>query len=107
MAVDNTGTGHDVRDVRRSTGIVDSVETSTGPAWLDVAHCASNLAMRHGSLAGQRFAAAYTRLTGVPREHDWEVMDLVGFLPPPGRESMFDEPPQHARLEEHLAWAMA
>lgn len=88
------------------TGVVDWVETSTGPAWLDVAHCSSNLALRHGSPAGQRFAAAYTQVTGVSREPYWEVMDIVGFLPPPGRRPMFDDPAQLARLDEHLAWAM-
>lgn len=85
------------------TGIVDWVETSTGPAWLDVAHCSSNIALRHGTEAAQRFAAAYTRLTGVERGPYWDVMDVVGFLPPPGREPMFDDPTQLARLEEHLA----
>jgi len=76
------------------------------PAWLDVAHCSTNLALRHGSPVGQRFASAYTRLTGVQRDPYWEVMDVVGFLPPPGREPMFDDPTQLARLEEHLAWAI-
>lgn len=89
------------------TGIVDWVETSTGPAWLDVAHCSSNLALRHGWEVGQRFAAAYTRITGVEREPFWDVMDIVGFLPPPGRPPMFDDPAQLARLEEHLAWVLA
>lgn len=88
------------------TGVVDWVETSTGPAWLDVAHCSTNLALRHGSPVGQRFAAAYTRLTGVQREPYWDVMDVVGFLPPPGRKPMFDDPTQLVRLEEHLAWAI-
>jgi len=87
--------------------VVDWVETSTGPAWLDVAHCASNLAVRHGTVAGQRFAAAYTRRTGVRREPYWDVMDVVGFLPPPGRKPMFDKPGQLRRLEEHLAWCLA
>ena len=80
------------------TGVVDWVETSTGPAWLDVAHCSSNLALRHGSPTGQRFAAAYTRLSGVQRVAYWEVMDIVGFLPPPGRKVMFDDPGELARL---------
>ena len=90
----------------RVTGVVDWVETSTGPAWLDVAHCSSNLALRHGTQAGQRFAAAYTRLTGVEPEPYWDVMDVVGFLPPPGRKPMFDDPAQLLRLEEHLVWAL-
>ena len=89
------------------TGIVDWVETSTGPAWLDVAHCSSNLALRHGTEVAQRFAAAYTLLTGVPHEPYWDVMDIVGFLPPPGRKPMFDDPAQLARLEEHLTRVLA
>lgn len=89
------------------TGVVDWVETSTGPAWLDVAHCSSILALRHGTAAAQRFAAAYSRLTGVVREPYWDVMDVVGFLPPPGREPLFSDPVQLGRLEEHLAWVLA
>lgn len=88
------------------TGVVDWVETSTGPAWLDVAHCASHLALQHGTHAGQRFAAAYTRFTGVERTPYWDVMDVVGFLPAPGREPIFDDPAQLARLEQHLEWAL-
>lgn len=89
------------------TGVVDWVETSTGPAWLDVAHFASNLAMRHGTKTGQRFAAAYSRRTGTERDIFWDVMDIVGFLPPPGRKPMFHEPEQLRRLEEHLEWALS
>lgn len=89
------------------TGVVDWVETSTGPAWLDVAHCASNLALRHGTVTAQKFASAYTRRTGLVREPYWEVMDIVGFLPPPGRTIMFDDPVQLRRLEDHLAWCLA
>ena len=33
------------------SGVVDWVETSIGPAWLDVAHCCTNLAIGHGSEA--------------------------------------------------------
>lgn len=68
----------------RVGGVVDWVETSTGPAWLDVAHGASNLALRHGPDEAARFAAAYVAETGRAREPWWEVLDVVGFLPPPG-----------------------
>lgn len=68
----------------RVSGVVDWVETSTGPAWLDVAHGASNLALRHGPGEAARFAAAYAGETGRAREPWWEVLDVVGFLPPPG-----------------------
>jgi aminoglycoside phosphotransferase (APT) family kinase protein len=73
-------------------GVVDWVETSTGPADLDVAHCASNLATLHGADVGQAFTAAYTRAGGeLADERDarvyWRLLDLVGFLPAGGRES--------------------
>jgi hypothetical protein len=68
----------------RVGGVVDWVETSTGPAWLDVAHGASNLALRHGPGEAARFAASYAATTGRAREPYWEVLDVVGFLPPPG-----------------------
>lgn len=66
------------------SGVVDWVETSTGPAWLDVAHGASNVALRHGPDRAARFAAAYAGETGRVRQPWWEVLDVVGFLPPPG-----------------------
>jgi aminoglycoside/choline kinase family phosphotransferase len=68
----------------RVGGVVDWVETSTGPAWLDVAHGASNLALRHGPARAATFAASYAATTGRAREAYWEVLDVVGFLPPPG-----------------------
>lgn len=68
----------------RVGGVVDWVETSTGPAWLDVAHGASNVALRQGPREAAGFAAAYTAATGRGREPYWEVLDVVGFLPPPG-----------------------
>ena len=45
-------------------GVVDWVETSIGPAWLDVAHCSTNLAIMHGNDAADGFAAAYTNAPG-------------------------------------------
>lgn len=99
----------------RVTAVVDWVETSWGPAGLDVAHTANNLAMLHGTEAATRFTSAYHRLTGDPRgEEDhryWNVMDIVGYLPDPvkvaqpwrehGREISDDL--ARSRLEERLA----
>jgi len=70
----------------RVTGLVDWVETSAGPADLDVAHCVSNTAGTHGVETALRFRAAYVDAGGV-LDHDadvgryWQLMDLVGFLP--------------------------
>lgn len=85
------------------SGIVDWVETSTGPAWLDVAHCATNLALVHGTEVADRFADAYVTTTGRPPQPYFDVMDVVGFLPPPGRASFVTEPAEFVRLEERLA----
>jgi aminoglycoside phosphotransferase (APT) family kinase protein len=84
------------------TGVVDWVETSWGPAWLDVAHCATNLALEHGTAVAERFAAAYVARTGHAPEPYFDVMDVVGFLPPPGRETRITDPVQQRYLEERL-----
>ncbi|MDO9457015.1 aminoglycoside phosphotransferase family protein [Nocardioides sp.] len=89
------------------TGVVDWVETSTGPAWLDVAHAGTNLAVRADLAAADAFSAAYTALTGRPAVGYWEVMDVVGFLPPPGRPAFFTAPAELRRLEERLVAALA
>ena len=50
----------------RITGVVDWVETSWGPAGLDVAHCATYLALLHGPEAATRFVAAYGAVDARP-----------------------------------------
>ncbi|MDN4174677.1 aminoglycoside phosphotransferase family protein [Nocardioides sp. SOB77] len=94
-------------DGDRVSGVVDWVETSTGPAWLDVAHCATNLAVLHGLERAHAFAAAYTALTGRRREPHWEVMDTVGFLPRPGGDAWVTDPNEQRRVEARLVDAMA
>jgi aminoglycoside phosphotransferase (APT) family kinase protein len=76
----------------RVSGLVDWVETSTGPADLDVAHCASHLAGLHGVEAARTFRRRYVDQGGV-LAHDpdaaayWQLLDLVAMLPDPlGRE---------------------
>ncbi len=77
----------------RVSGVVDWVETSTGPADLDVAHCMSNLAGLHGVDAALAFRRAYVDRGGrLAEDADaatyWQLLDLVGFLPDgTGRES--------------------
>ncbi|MEH1099901.1 phosphotransferase family protein [Micromonospora sp. CPCC 205561] len=48
----------------RITGVVDWAGTSWGPADLDVAHCATNLALLHGPAWGPRFTQAYEEAGG-------------------------------------------
>lgn len=91
----------------RVTGVVDWVETSTGPAWLDVAHGASNLALRHGADVADRFAAAYAATTGQRPEPYWDVLDVVGFLPAPGGRVFALGADGWRRLEGHLARVLA
>ena len=97
------------------TGVVDWVETSWGPAGLDVAHTATYLAMLHGVDAADRFTSAYGDLSGEhPGGRDqryWDVMDVVGYLPDPakvvqpwrdvGRE--VSDQVARSRLEQRLA----
>ena len=66
------------------TGVVDWVETSWGPPWLDVAHFRTNLVLTHGTEVADRFAATYARLTGREPQPYFDVMDVVGLLPAPG-----------------------
>ncbi|SDJ98020.1 Phosphotransferase enzyme family protein [Nocardioides sp. YR527] len=89
------------------TGIVDWVETSIGPAWLDVAHCATNLAIAHGTEVADRFADAYVTRTGRVRQSYFDVMDVVGFLPPPGKTTFITDPAELTRLENRLATVLA
>ncbi|GAB2586930.1 hypothetical protein Aab01nite_50890 [Paractinoplanes abujensis] len=63
----------------RISGVVDWVETSWGPAALDVAHATTYLAMLHGVPAAERFA----RACGTAEVRYWSVMDVVGYLPDP------------------------
>ena len=88
------------------SGVVDWVETSIGPAWLDVAHCASNLAIAHGAEVAEGFTEQYARRTGRERQPHVEVMDLVGFLPPPGRPGFLTLPREQVRAEGWLRWVM-
>ncbi|WP_425087789.1 phosphotransferase family protein [Streptomyces cyanogenus] len=68
------------------TGVVDWVETSWGPADLDVAHCSTALALLHGVPAGMRLADHYVAAGGTlseePADHlYWRVLDALAFAP--------------------------
>jgi aminoglycoside phosphotransferase (APT) family kinase protein len=96
------------------SGLVDWVETSWGPAALDVSHAATYLAMLHGAEAADRFVAAHRAVAGDPDPAEarryWRVMDVVGYLPDPAkvvqpwRDRGHDVPDvlARARLEEWL-----
>ena len=88
------------------SGVVDWVETSTGPAWLDAAHAASNLAVAFGAEPAVAFVERWAARSGTAPERHWLVMDAVGYLPPPGRPPMFGEPAQLERLDEWLDLAV-
>ena len=89
------------------TGVVDWVETSTGPAWLDAGHAATNLAVACGPAAAREFLASYGALVGRAPETYWLVLDAVGFLPPPGRASLVTDPQELSRLDERLRVVLA
>ena len=84
------------------SGVVDWVETSTGPRWLDAGHAATNLAVAFGPEWGRAFLEAYSEVSGSERETHWLVMDAVGFLPPPGKRPMFGSAEEVARLDAWL-----
>ncbi|MFY9916651.1 MAG: aminoglycoside phosphotransferase family protein [Nocardioidaceae bacterium] len=90
----------------RVSGVVDWVETSLGPAWLDVAHCCTNISISNGDDFAQVFAAAYVERTGRVPQPYFDVMDIVGFLPPPGVQGFITDPREQARLEARLAWVV-
>ncbi|MFF8729308.1 phosphotransferase family protein [Streptomyces sp. NPDC015171] len=76
------GEGHDLA----VTGVVDWVETSWGPADLDVAHCSTALALLHGVRAGMRLADDYAAAGGLlsddPADHlYWRVLDALAYAP--------------------------
>ncbi|WP_229840701.1 phosphotransferase family protein [Streptomyces roseolilacinus] len=77
-----TGDGHGTR----ISGVVDWVETSWGPADLDVAHCSTALALLHGVQAGLGFADLYVAAGGALSEDPgahlyWRLLDALGFAP--------------------------
>lgn len=91
----------------RVAGVVDWVETSTGPASLDVAHAATNLAVHVGPDRAWELTRRYATETGRAVGTYWQVMDAVGFLPPPGGTLMFGQRDQVRRLDDWLAGAVA
>lgn len=83
------------------SGVVDWLETSTGPAGLDAAHVATNLTLAHGPERALAFLAAYGTRAGEEPDTYWLLLDAVGFLPPPGRSPLFGSATELARLD---AW---
>lgn len=66
----------------RIAGVVDWAGASWGPTDLDVAHCATNLALLHGPAWGLRFAEAYEEAGGVlaataSERLYWQVRDAL------------------------------
>ncbi|MGW4892521.1 phosphotransferase family protein [Kitasatospora sp. NPDC004240] len=75
----------DPADTRpRITGVVDWAAASWGPADLDVAHCATNLALLHGPAWGLRFTEAYQEAGGTlaaaaDERLYWQVREPLAF----------------------------
>ncbi|GAA3805102.1 alpha/beta fold hydrolase [Streptomyces phyllanthi] len=77
-----TGAG----ETLRISGVVDWVETSWGPADLDVAHCSTALALLHGAEYGLGFRARYEarggrRLAEGPDHLYWTLLDALAYVP--------------------------
>ncbi|MFE1252062.1 alpha/beta fold hydrolase [Streptomyces sp. NPDC058766] len=78
-----TGSGG---DGPRISGVVDWVETSWGPADLDVAHCSTALALLHGPEYGLGFRDRYEarggrRLADGPDHLYWRLLDALAYVP--------------------------
>ncbi|MFI6806205.1 alpha/beta fold hydrolase [Streptomyces luteogriseus] len=74
----------------RISGVVDWVETSWGPADLDVAHCSTALALLHGPECGLGFRERYEalggrRLTDGPEHLYWRLLDALAYVPDAAR----------------------
>ncbi|MEU1314309.1 alpha/beta fold hydrolase [Streptomyces tibetensis] len=70
----------------RISGVVDWVETSWGPADLDVAHCSTALALLHGPEYGLGFRERYEaqggrRLADGPDHLYWRLLDALAYVP--------------------------
>ncbi|MDX3456237.1 alpha/beta fold hydrolase [Streptomyces sp. ME02-8801-2C] len=70
----------------RITGVVDWVETSWGPADLDVAHCSTTLALLHGPAYGLDFRERYEAhggrgLADDPDHLYWRLLDALHYCP--------------------------
>ena len=68
------------------SGIVDWVETSWGPADLDVAHCSTALALLHGAEAGLHFGELYVAAGGElagdrSARLYWYLLDALHYSP--------------------------
>ncbi|MFF0765080.1 phosphotransferase family protein [Streptomyces sp. NPDC003737] len=79
-------TGDGDGDGLRISGVVDWVETSWGPADLDVAHCSTALALLHGVSTGMQFADLYVAAGGTLAEDHashlyWRLLDALAFAP--------------------------
>ncbi|MGC0341339.1 alpha/beta fold hydrolase [Streptomyces sp. SLBN-8D4] len=77
-----TGAGAELR----ISGVVDWVETSWGPADLDVAHCSTALALLHGPEHGLAFRQRYEAHGGHRladgRDHlYWRLLDALAYCP--------------------------
>ncbi|MFE0475720.1 alpha/beta fold hydrolase [Streptomyces sp. NPDC058947] len=70
----------------RISGVVDWVETSWGPADLDVAHCSTALALLFGAEYGLAFRERYEeqggrRLADGPEHLYWRLLDALAYAP--------------------------
>lgn len=83
-------------------GVVDWVETSSGPAWLDVAHAATNLAISFGPVPATDLLRKYAALTQRRPGRYWLVLDAAGFLPVPDSQPLFGARSELEGLDDWL-----
>jgi aminoglycoside phosphotransferase (APT) family kinase protein len=81
-----TGAGAGGHAELRIGGVVDWVETSWGPADLDVAHCSTTVALLYGAEYGLGFRTRYEARGGRRLSQDrdhlyWLLLDALGYAP--------------------------
>ncbi|MFF6784769.1 phosphotransferase [Streptomyces sp. NPDC012510] len=80
------GEGEGAGEGLRISGVVDWVETSWGPADLDVAHCSTAVALLYGAEYGlgfrERYEARDGRRLAADRAHlYWRLLDALAYAP--------------------------
>jgi aminoglycoside phosphotransferase (APT) family kinase protein len=93
----------------RLSGIVDWTQASWGPAPIDVGWMRWNLACDHGLQAADEFLAIHQELSETAADHHpyWDVLTVVDLVAAIDREAPPPRDEGRARLEEHLAAALA
>jgi aminoglycoside phosphotransferase (APT) family kinase protein len=99
---------------QRVSGVIDWVESGTGPPDIDVGHCRLNLAVLYSAERAEQFRELYEAAAGRRVEPYWDLLCLLAYLPgwdgfvqkQAGSRATVDVPGMHGRVDELLARAV-